>query len=283
MPDFDAYGLARWGAVLSSDTRASILCALMGGSAHTHTELARFLGRSPSSVSEHVGVLIGAGLVTVEAQGRHRYVRLADRDVAEIIERLGTRQPVIAVETAHLANIAVQFDHAAASRALMKAIDVLRDQSMDSIGLLHRRQRVMRGIRMRAPHQRPAGHTARPVTPTRRLAADKFLMRDRRAVLPARIVIAIGRDAGARADAGAELASFDDNPSRSAKVYGLPPKCANTRSGSALARRANRGRKPSLVSIMGRLRIGRYDKGPGRSMAACPPRSPTRGAPSSTR
>ena len=96
MPDFDAHGLARWGAVFSSDTRASILCSLMGGSAHTHTELARFLGRSASSVSEHVGVLIGAGLVTVEAQGRHRYVRLADRDVAEIIERLGTRQPVLA-------------------------------------------------------------------------------------------------------------------------------------------------------------------------------------------
>lgn len=75
---------------MSSEARAAILCALLGGTAHTHTELSRHLGRPLSTVSEHVSVLLDAGLVVVEAQGRHRYVRLADRRVAEMLERLGS-------------------------------------------------------------------------------------------------------------------------------------------------------------------------------------------------
>jgi DNA-binding transcriptional ArsR family regulator len=87
----DAKSLARWGGLLHSEARASLLTALMSGTAHTHTELARFLRLAPSSVSEHVGVLLDAGLIVTEAQGRHRYVRLADGDVAELLERLANR------------------------------------------------------------------------------------------------------------------------------------------------------------------------------------------------
>ena len=92
MPDHDVARIARLGAVLASESRASILSALMAGTGHTHTELARFLGRSVSSVSEHVGVLVDAGLVRVEPQGRHRYVRLADAGVAELIEHISRRE-----------------------------------------------------------------------------------------------------------------------------------------------------------------------------------------------
>jgi DNA-binding transcriptional ArsR family regulator len=91
VPDHDAARIARLGAVLSSESRASILAALMAGTRHTHTELARFLGRSVSSVSEHVGALVDAGLVQVEAQGRHRYVRLADAGVADLLEHISRR------------------------------------------------------------------------------------------------------------------------------------------------------------------------------------------------
>lgn len=97
VPDPDAARIARLGAVLASESRASILAALLSGTAHTHTELARFLGRSVSSVSEHVGVLVDAGLVRVEPQGRHRYVRLADAGVADLLERLSTRDSDSAV------------------------------------------------------------------------------------------------------------------------------------------------------------------------------------------
>lgn len=92
MPDHDAARIARLGAVLASESRASILSALMAGTGHTHTELARFLGRSVSSISEHVGVLLDAGLVRVEPQGRHRYVRLADVGVADLLEHISRRE-----------------------------------------------------------------------------------------------------------------------------------------------------------------------------------------------
>lgn len=85
----EAVRLARLGAALASQSRAEILCALLGGTAHTNGELARHLSLAPSSVSEHVGVLLDVGLVRVEAQGRHRYVRLADEKAAELLERLG--------------------------------------------------------------------------------------------------------------------------------------------------------------------------------------------------
>jgi DNA-binding transcriptional ArsR family regulator len=91
MADRDAVTLARWGAVLHSEARTALLTALMSGTAHTHTELANFVRLAPSSVSEHVGVLLDAGLIVTEAQGRHRYVRLAGGDIADLLERLANR------------------------------------------------------------------------------------------------------------------------------------------------------------------------------------------------
>lgn len=95
----DAQRIARIGAVLASEGRAAILCALMAGTAHTQTELGRAVGLSASTVSEHVGVLLDHGFVTVEAQGRHRYVRLAGAEVADLVERLsnGLAAPVAAL------------------------------------------------------------------------------------------------------------------------------------------------------------------------------------------
>ena len=89
MTTTEATRLAHLGAVLASQSRAAILYSLMGRTAHTNGELARHLGLAPSSVSEHVSVLLDAGLVRVEAQGRHRYVRLADARTAELLERVG--------------------------------------------------------------------------------------------------------------------------------------------------------------------------------------------------
>ena len=86
--------------MLASPSRSAILSALMGGTAHTHVELGRHTGLAASSVSEHVGVLLDAGLVAVDAQGRHRYVRLADRYVAELLEQIGSLAGVDAVATA---------------------------------------------------------------------------------------------------------------------------------------------------------------------------------------
>jgi DNA-binding MarR family transcriptional regulator len=43
---------------------------------------------SKPTASAHLAKLVDAGLVTVERQGRHRYFRLADRDVADLLEHL---------------------------------------------------------------------------------------------------------------------------------------------------------------------------------------------------
>lgn len=81
--------LATIGSLLSDDTRAGLLTALMDNRAHTGGELARHLGVSPSTASEHLSKLLDAGLVTVEAQGRHRYFRLAGPQIAQLLETIG--------------------------------------------------------------------------------------------------------------------------------------------------------------------------------------------------
>jgi DNA-binding transcriptional ArsR family regulator len=84
-----ASGLVRIGALLADPTRAQILVALMDGRARTGSELARHVGVAASTTSEHLGKLLDAALVCVEAQGRHRYWRLASASVAELLETLG--------------------------------------------------------------------------------------------------------------------------------------------------------------------------------------------------
>src|SRR5256885_8583847 len=75
-------------ALIGDRARADILTALMGGQALTATELAQVANVTKQTVSAHLGKLLAAGLIAVESQGRHRYFRLAERDVAELLERL---------------------------------------------------------------------------------------------------------------------------------------------------------------------------------------------------
>lgn len=62
--------------------------ALIDGRAWTVTELAKAARIAPSTASEHVRILTDAGFVRSLKQGRHRYIRLAGPQVAELIERL---------------------------------------------------------------------------------------------------------------------------------------------------------------------------------------------------
>ena len=85
----DATAVSTVASALAAPGRAAIACALMSGRAHTGAELGRHLGLAPSTMSEHLGILLDAGLLAEERQGRHRYVRLAGPDVADLVERLG--------------------------------------------------------------------------------------------------------------------------------------------------------------------------------------------------
>ncbi|MFF4171538.1 ArsR/SmtB family transcription factor [Streptomyces sp. NPDC001744] len=83
--------LAAFAALLADESRAAFLLALLDGRAWTAGELARHAGVAPSTASEHLGKLVGGGLLTEERQGRHRYVRLADPGVAQLVEDLAAR------------------------------------------------------------------------------------------------------------------------------------------------------------------------------------------------
>lgn len=86
------------GAALADPSRSRILCELMDGRAFTNKELACAANVSPQTASVHLKQLELAGLTTSLRSGRHIYHRVANADVAQVLERLATLSP-----TDHLA------------------------------------------------------------------------------------------------------------------------------------------------------------------------------------
>lgn len=80
--------IAAVGAAMSDASRVKILCALMDGRAWTATELSIAAEISASTTSSHLSKLVASQLITVIAQGKHRYFRLAGKEVAELIEAM---------------------------------------------------------------------------------------------------------------------------------------------------------------------------------------------------
>lgn len=89
--DPQAPQLARFAALIADETRAACLLVLLDGRAWTAGELARHAGVAASTLSEHLGKLVAGGLLAEERQGRHRYVRLADARVAQLVEDLAAQ------------------------------------------------------------------------------------------------------------------------------------------------------------------------------------------------
>lgn len=76
-------------AALAGDpARANMLVALCGGKALTASELANEAGITAQTASSHLAKLEGGGLITRVKQGRHAYFRLANHDVALMIETI---------------------------------------------------------------------------------------------------------------------------------------------------------------------------------------------------
>jgi len=132
-------------ALIGNPASASMLMAMMAGPALTVSELAQEGGLSLSTASGHLAKLERAGLVATERQGRHRYFRLADPDVALALEGLipvaaraghlrtrpGPRDPELRRARScydHLAgNLAVMlFDRCIERRLLVRRGDDLR-------------------------------------------------------------------------------------------------------------------------------------------------------------
>jgi DNA-binding transcriptional ArsR family regulator len=84
----DGPNIARIASLLGDPTRSLLLTALMTDRALTATELSNLANVSKQTISGHLAKLVDARLVCVEAQGRHRYFRLAGEDIAQLIEAL---------------------------------------------------------------------------------------------------------------------------------------------------------------------------------------------------
>lgn len=81
-------GISRVAAVLADPSREAILAALADGRALPAGELAAAAGISAQSASGHLRKLVEGRILSVWQQGRFRYFRLADEQVAMALEAL---------------------------------------------------------------------------------------------------------------------------------------------------------------------------------------------------
>jgi DNA-binding transcriptional ArsR family regulator len=90
--------IAMVASLVGDPARANMLTALMTGRALTASELAHQAGVTPQTASSHLSKLEAGGLIEPEKQGRHRYYRLSDPDVAGVLEGLAG----LAARTGHM-------------------------------------------------------------------------------------------------------------------------------------------------------------------------------------
>lgn len=80
--------IASIAALIGDPARANMLIALMDGRALTATELSLEAGVTKQTASSHLSKLLAAQLLKRDIQGRHKYYKLADQDVANALETL---------------------------------------------------------------------------------------------------------------------------------------------------------------------------------------------------
>ncbi|HEX4506259.1 MAG TPA: winged helix-turn-helix domain-containing protein [Alphaproteobacteria bacterium] len=133
-------------ALIADPARAAILLALMDGRAHPASTLAYAANLSPQAASNHLAKLLDGGMVLVEAEGRHRYYRLARPEIAAALEALQALAPRVRAideprspEARRLRAARTCYDH------LAGRLGVAIAQAMEARGLLS------------APANEPAG------------------------------------------------------------------------------------------------------------------------------
>lgn len=98
--------------LLSDPARARVLIALADGRALPASMLAAEAGVAASTASEHLGKLCAAGMLAVEAHGRHRYYRIADSRVINAVEALAEISPLTPVRSLRQGSRASALRHA---------------------------------------------------------------------------------------------------------------------------------------------------------------------------
>lgn len=74
--------------LIADPARAGMLSALLGDIALPAGELARLAKITPQTASTHLAKLVKGNLLSVTTLGRHRYFRLRDKNVAQVLESL---------------------------------------------------------------------------------------------------------------------------------------------------------------------------------------------------
>lgn len=80
--------VSKFAGLLADTSRAAMCIALLDGRAWTASELAAYAGVARPTASTHLNQLVDAGLLVELRQGRHRYLRLAGAELAELIEHV---------------------------------------------------------------------------------------------------------------------------------------------------------------------------------------------------
>ena len=86
----DADHIPHVAQLLADPARAAIAWTLIDGTTRPAGELAFAANVSPQSASAHLARLVEGGLLACEAQGRHRYFRIASAEAAQLIESMAS-------------------------------------------------------------------------------------------------------------------------------------------------------------------------------------------------
>ena len=137
--DFTAIGRA-----LAASARSAILNVLMDGSARPAGELAHAAGVGASAASEHLSILVDAGVLSCVVTGRQRFYRIATPSVAAAVEHIGLLCPDLPVRSLRqsrqqrdLADARMCYDHLAGRIAvrLTDAFVAMRWLEPDALAL----------------------------------------------------------------------------------------------------------------------------------------------------
>ena len=85
--------LAKVAALIGDPARAVMLWSLLDGQSRPASELAFYANISAQNASAHLARLVEAEMLTVAAQGRHRFYRIATPEVARVIEAMAVLVP----------------------------------------------------------------------------------------------------------------------------------------------------------------------------------------------
>jgi DNA-binding transcriptional ArsR family regulator len=85
--------ISRISTIIGDPVRSVILWTLLDNRAYTAIELANVVETSSQNISIHLSKLVNADLLTVESQGRHKYYKLLNPEIAGVIEGIANLVP----------------------------------------------------------------------------------------------------------------------------------------------------------------------------------------------